>query len=466
MGRARFSTDLYGSDPLQEYTNYAFSQCGAKVVDSSIETTGLEAILSDSSDNYMQSPCTDNRHFVIRLCDYIKIKRIVIDNHEHFSSRPREIEIYVTDKYSPGLSDTKWHLVGSFVGSNLLGRQIFDVKLERWCKFVKMKFISHYGQYRICPLNFIAVLGTNMLEEAKEYSEKQNEIKPLTSPPISRPGLPMLPGKPGPSLDPHSRHPHAGSYDKDSPYSRERMCKVFVSYLSELADKTEYISQLGSKSVRQVVREALINCFNADSADPRSSANSTRYEYYINALWADILEPPDGANGGAARGDKGTGAGSTAEKDTDSQTQPGGSSQTDPENSNMFEDIIQRMSRLERDVHKLKADIKLISYKTLTSLAELNKNTSNELAESSNIIKKVLYTYNEMVSRPAAPVPENPSQLKQSLGVHNGVGRKMSQGCDGPPGCREQHQPLHNRTLQPCHPPHSESAVACLSILR
>lgn len=407
MGRANLFPEFYNDDPLQEYTNYASSQCGAKVVDSSPGANGLEAILSDNRDTYLQMPCVNNRYFVIRLCDYIKVKRVVIDNHEYFSSKPSEFKIYVTDKYTVGVDEAKWRSIGSFVAKNLLGQQIFDINEERWAKFVKIKFISRYGQYNLCPLNFVAVLGTNMLEEAKRYAEKQSELTQVDSEQASNIVIsPSIGGTP--RLD-YSINNNNGIYEnehieKDGTMSQDKVCRIFSEYLASTGRKPEHISKLGIRTMNQIIRETLENCLYPVTREYDGSKRDSKYELYLDEGWIDLVEGSKSydleGNNGIQMPEKlryANGRGGPNMKDLPAKVNT--SVQNDSEDSNVFENIIQRISKLERDVYQINNDIKLLARKASSSIMELGASYDRDFSHHSYKVKQILYTQNEIVHK-------------------------------------------------------------------
>ena len=114
------------TDPLlllKDRTNYALSDCAAKVHRSSPQSKGASSILVEKKDRYMLTPCAATSKFVeLELCDEIRIDTIVLANFEFFSSMFKHFSIKVSMHY-PGRPD-EWHDLGTFRARNARGVQV------------------------------------------------------------------------------------------------------------------------------------------------------------------------------------------------------------------------------------------------------------------------------------------------------------------------------------------------------
>ncbi|KZS93724.1 Sad1/UNC-like protein, partial [Sistotremastrum niveocremeum HHB9708] len=119
-------------------------------------------------DKYMLSPCAAKDKFVImELCDDIRIDTIQLANFEFFSGVFRDIRISVAQQY---LSDTDgWTEVGTYQAKNSRGVQTFHpiVELRPFYRYMRIDFLSNYGNEYFCPVSLLRVYGLTQMEEWK-----------------------------------------------------------------------------------------------------------------------------------------------------------------------------------------------------------------------------------------------------------------------------------------------------------
>ncbi|KIV91383.1 hypothetical protein PV10_05927 [Exophiala mesophila] len=149
----------------KERSNYASFDCGADVIKYNPEAKSALAILGKNKDAYMLNECSaQNKYVILELCNHIAIDTIVVANFEFFSSIFRTFRVTVSDKY-PVKAD-KWKSIGTFEARNTREVQAFLVENPViWARYVRIEFLTHYGNEYYCPVSLVRIHGTTMLEE-------------------------------------------------------------------------------------------------------------------------------------------------------------------------------------------------------------------------------------------------------------------------------------------------------------
>ncbi|KAK5052130.1 hypothetical protein LTR84_002934 [Exophiala bonariae] len=187
------SDSVYGMDPgrapkvglrgkdagttSKERSNYASFDCGADHKNANPEAKNPKAILGENKDAYMLNVCSAKDKFIVfELCDDIAIDTIVVANFEFFSSSFRTFKVSVSDKYP--IKIDKWKSLGIFEARNSREIQAFLIENSViWARYVRIEFLTHYGNEFYCPLSLVRVHGATMLEEYKHDLESlQNEV--------------------------------------------------------------------------------------------------------------------------------------------------------------------------------------------------------------------------------------------------------------------------------------------------
>lgn len=150
--------------------NYASLVCGAKVVAVNPEAGSPNAILSPTRDEYMLNTCNSRIWFVIELCEAVQAQKIEIANFELFSSTPKDIAVYFSDRFPT----RDWASVGQFTAQDMRDVQSFDLYPHMFGKFIKVEMLSHHGSEHYCPISLFKVYGTSEFE----VLEKENAQHP------------------------------------------------------------------------------------------------------------------------------------------------------------------------------------------------------------------------------------------------------------------------------------------------
>ena len=145
--------------------NYASFDCAATVLKSNSGAKGANSILLENKDNYMLNACSvKNKYLVVELCNDILIDTVVLGNFEFFSSTFQSFRVSVSERY-PVKSD-KWKEIGTFEARNTRGIQPFLVEDGViWARYLRIEFLSHYGNEYYCPVSLLRIHGKTMMED-------------------------------------------------------------------------------------------------------------------------------------------------------------------------------------------------------------------------------------------------------------------------------------------------------------
>ncbi|EPE34072.1 Galactose-binding protein [Glarea lozoyensis ATCC 20868] len=152
----------------KERFSYSSFDAGATVVKTHQGAKNSKSILIENKDSYMLSVCSkENKFVIIELSEDIWIDTVVLANYEFFSSMIRQFRVSVSDHYPAKLD--KWKNVGIYEARNSREIQAFLIENPQiWARYIRIEFVSHYGNEYYCPLSLVRVHGTRMLESWKE----------------------------------------------------------------------------------------------------------------------------------------------------------------------------------------------------------------------------------------------------------------------------------------------------------
>lgn len=148
--------------------NYASPDCGAKIIAHNSESKHTEAVLTQSTDEYMLSTCESRIWFVVELCEAIQAQKVDVANYELFSSSPKNFTVAVSKRFPT----RDWSNVGRFAAEDKRTIQTFELHPHLFGKFVRVDITSHYANEHFCPLSLFRVFGTS------EYEAFETEIRP------------------------------------------------------------------------------------------------------------------------------------------------------------------------------------------------------------------------------------------------------------------------------------------------
>jgi hypothetical protein len=145
--------------------NFASFDCAATIVETNKNVKGALNVLSENKDSYLLNECSEKDKFlIIELCQDILIDSVAIANFEFFSSMFRQIRVSVSDRFP--IPAGGWRMVGEFEGRNVRDIQLFSISNPQiWARYVRIDFISHWGDEFYCPVSLVRIHGTTMMEQ-------------------------------------------------------------------------------------------------------------------------------------------------------------------------------------------------------------------------------------------------------------------------------------------------------------
>nr|POE56815.1 uncharacterized protein slp1 [Quercus suber] len=155
----------------KERTNYASFDCAATVLKNNKECKSASSVLVEHKDSYMLNTCSaSNKYFIVELCNDILIDTIVLANYEFFSSSFRHFRVSVSDRFP--VKNEKWKDLGTFEARNTREVQAFLVEQPLiWARYLRIEFLTHYGNEYYCPVSLLRVHGTTMMQEFRNQEE-------------------------------------------------------------------------------------------------------------------------------------------------------------------------------------------------------------------------------------------------------------------------------------------------------
>lgn len=159
----------------KERFNYASFDCAANILKTNKEAKSSHAVLLENKDSYMLNQCTaQNKFLILELCNDISIDTVVLANFEFFSSTFRTFRVSVSDRYPVKVE--KWKTLGTYEARNTREVQAFLVENPLiWARYVRIEFLTHYGNEFYCPVSLVRIHGTTMMEDWKHLFEQTAE---------------------------------------------------------------------------------------------------------------------------------------------------------------------------------------------------------------------------------------------------------------------------------------------------
>jgi hypothetical protein len=193
----------------KERFNYASFDCAATVLKTNKQAKSATSVLVENKDSYMLNECAANNKFlIVELCDDILVDTVVLANYEFFSSMFRHFRVSVSDRYPVKME--RWKTLATFEARNSRDLQPFLItEPQIWARYLRIEFISQYGNEFYCPLSLLRVHGTTMMDQFRREEEQargvdddvdieaeQDVVMPaIDSTPIPEDQVPILPSK-------------------------------------------------------------------------------------------------------------------------------------------------------------------------------------------------------------------------------------------------------------------------------
>jgi len=166
----------------KERFNYASFDCAATVLKTNPKAKSSSSILVENKDSYMLNECSaENKYIVVELCDDILVDTVVLANYEFFSSMFRHFRVSVSDRYPVKMD--RWRVLGTFEARNSRDIQAFLVtEPQIWARYLRIEFLTHYGNEYYCPMSLLRVHGTTMMEQFRREEEQARGDDDFTEP--------------------------------------------------------------------------------------------------------------------------------------------------------------------------------------------------------------------------------------------------------------------------------------------
>lgn len=178
-GVAHYRRPKDAGKTCKERFSYSSFDGGATVLKTSPGAQNSKAILVENKDSYMLFICSqENKFVIVELSEDILVDTLVLANFEFFSSMIRSFRVSVSDKYPVKME--KWKDVGTFQARNSRDLQSFLVENPKiWAKYIRIEFLSHYGNEYYCPVSLLRVHGTRMLDSWKDGEAGLEDDEPV-----------------------------------------------------------------------------------------------------------------------------------------------------------------------------------------------------------------------------------------------------------------------------------------------
>lgn len=159
----------------KERFSYSSFDAGATILKTGASTKNAKAILVENKDSYMLLECAmESKYVIVELSDDILIDTIVLANFEFFSSMIRHFRVSVSDRYPVKME--RWKEIGMFEARNSRDIQPFLVENPQiWAKYVRIEFLTHYGNEYYCPVSLLRIHGSRMLDSWKDSETSPEE---------------------------------------------------------------------------------------------------------------------------------------------------------------------------------------------------------------------------------------------------------------------------------------------------
>ena len=164
--------DEADSQQTRIFVDYASKHSGANIIDKSKDFQGTSNLLVDDDDRYAISPCDigngGTKYVIVALSEDILVKTIKLLSYERYSSQTKQFQVHGSQTYP---ISTKWVDLGTFTAKpwyNTNGQQTFELEQGVWARYLKFRFLSHYGNEFYCTLSQIKVHGSTTLQDFHE----------------------------------------------------------------------------------------------------------------------------------------------------------------------------------------------------------------------------------------------------------------------------------------------------------
>eukprot|EP01138_Halocafeteria_seosinensis_P002680 gb/GECG01002740.1/.p1 GENE.gb/GECG01002740.1/~~gb/GECG01002740.1/.p1 ORF type:complete len:1170 (+),score=154.16 gb/GECG01002740.1/:1-3510(+) len=151
--------------------DFASQAAGAVILAKNPEAKGAKNLLVDDKDAYCMSPCDKSKFVVIGLSEDVLVDTVVLANYERYSSSIKDFLVLGSQRYPTN----EWILLGNFTAEDVYGEQTFSVSSNPWTRYIKLVWLSHYGNEFYCTLTSLQVHGSTIMEDFRAEMQKSED---------------------------------------------------------------------------------------------------------------------------------------------------------------------------------------------------------------------------------------------------------------------------------------------------
>eukprot|EP00521_Asterionellopsis_glacialis_P011613 CAMPEP_0195307022 /NCGR_PEP_ID=MMETSP0707-20130614/37502_1 /TAXON_ID=33640 /ORGANISM="Asterionellopsis glacialis, Strain CCMP134" /LENGTH=1143 /DNA_ID=CAMNT_0040371259 /DNA_START=69 /DNA_END=3500 /DNA_ORIENTATION=- len=153
--------------------DYASKSAGALILEKSPSMKGTSNLLNSDRDKYAIAPCEEKKVVVISLSEDILVEKVKLANYERYSSRVEDFQILGSQDMA------NWEDFGNYKAHSGNGEQTFQLTEPSWARYLKFRFISHYGDEYYCTVSQIKVHGKTNLQDFTERKQREDSEQAL-----------------------------------------------------------------------------------------------------------------------------------------------------------------------------------------------------------------------------------------------------------------------------------------------
>ena len=155
--------------------DYSSKSTGALIIDKSKNFKGTSNLLNPDKDKYAMIPCDQGdavKYVTIGLSEDILVKTIKLVSNERYSSLTKRFQVLGSQDMST------WEDMGTFDAKPWYKenkQQTFELESPSWARYLKFKFLDHYGDEHYCAYTQVSVFGSTTLQGYQEMQMEANE---------------------------------------------------------------------------------------------------------------------------------------------------------------------------------------------------------------------------------------------------------------------------------------------------
>ncbi|GFH55973.1 hypothetical protein CTEN210_12449 [Chaetoceros tenuissimus] len=155
--------------------DYSSKSTGALIIDKSKNFKGTSNLLNPDKDKYAMIPCDQGdavKYVTIGLSEDILVKTIKLVSNERYSSLTKRFQVLGSQDMST------WEDMGTFDAKPWYKenkQQTFELESPSWARYLKFRFLDHYGDEHYCAYTQISVFGSTTLQGYQEMQMEANE---------------------------------------------------------------------------------------------------------------------------------------------------------------------------------------------------------------------------------------------------------------------------------------------------